>query len=892
MQQPESPFTVQAAARDYIKSGRAIVPIPKGKKAPSLMDWPDLRLTEADIPQYFSRDENLGVILGEPSGGLVDIDLDASEAVGLGDVFLPKTEAVFGRPSKPRSHREYKCEPVLKSEKFADVDGTMLIELRSTGTQTVFPPSIHPSGEQIRWESEGEPTRVDAHLLREAVSKLAAAALLVRHWPKGSRHEAVLALAGALLGAGWSVDQATEFVAAVITTAGDEEVEDRVRAVQDTAEKAAAGEPITGLNHLADLLDRKVVRKLREWLRLTPRVFAGGSGRYQATNGHLIWNKTMKDGVVPIPLTNFIASIVEEIVEDDGVDTRRVFKIQAELNGFSHEIFVPADKFASLTWVTEHLGAQAIVYPGFGLKDHARVAIQELSGSIPKGRIFTHTGWRQVEGQWVYLHSGGAISKDGPVSEIMIKLPNPLSLFTLPEPPEGEALQDAIRECLRLLDIAPEVVTVPLVTAVFRSVLGDTDFSIHLAGPTGIGKTELAAVAQQHFGSGLDARHLPGNWSSTGNALEGLGFVAKDALLVIDDYAPQASPADAFRLQREGDRIFRAQGNRSGRLRMWADTTLRAPKHPRGLILSTGEDVPLGQSLRARVLIVEISPGTVDWQALSRAQAVAAGGTYAQALSAFVQHLAEDLESARRQMHKEVAERRELLGRTGLHLRTIEIAAQLAAAWRLFLDFAVAQHAIVPADAETFWQRAWNALSQIAALQSGHQASTDPAQRFVTLLNAAIATGKAHVSTPHGEAPENPGAWGWRRPSSGGSARFSDFVGDWEPQGDRIGWLDGNELYLEPDASYGIVQKMSRESGESLAVRSHTLRKRIKEAGLLKSTEPKRQTLTVRRMIQGMRREVLHLNVRALLASAEVSEPTGPDEENPSTGESTEERRA
>src|SRR5262249_39092121 len=161
--------------------------------------------------------------------------------------------------------------------------------------------------------------------------------------------------------------------------------------------------------------------------------------------------------------------------------------------------------------------------------------------------------------------------------------------------------QDAIRESLRLLDIAPDVVTVPLLTAVFRSVLGDTDFSIHIAGPTGIGKTELAALVQQYFGSGLDARHLPGNWSSTGNALEGLAFVTKDALLVIDDFAPQASAADAFRLQREADRIFRAQGNRAGRLRMWADTTLRSPKHPRGLVLSTGEDVPLGQSLRARV---------------------------------------------------------------------------------------------------------------------------------------------------------------------------------------------------------------------------------------------------------------------------------------------------
>jgi hypothetical protein len=157
------------------------------------------------------------------------------------------------------------------------------------------------------------------------------------------------------------------------------------------------------------------------------------------------------------------------------------------------------------------------------------------------------------------------------------------------------------------------------------------------------------------------------------------------------------------------------------------------------------------------------------------------------------------------------------------------------------------------------------------------------------LLNAAIAAGKAHITTSQGGVPENPGAWGWRRPSSGGSAAFGEFVRDWDPQGDRVGWLDGNDLYLEPDASHGIVQRMSRDSGEPLGVSSHTLRKRLKEAGLLKSTDPTRQTLTVRRTIQGMRREVLHLDVPALLSPAAVSEPPGPDKENLSTGGSAEE---
>src|SRR6185436_13476176 len=112
----------------------------------------------------------------------------------------------------------------------------------------------------------------------------------------------------------------------------------------------------------------------------------------------------------------------------------------------------------------------------------------------------------------------------------------------------------------------------------------------------------LAALAQQHYGAGMDSRHLPASWSSTGNSLEGLAFAAADALLVVDDFAPGGTTADVARMHREADRLLRAQGNRSGRMRMRADATLRPPKPPRGIILSTGEDVPRGQSLRARLL--------------------------------------------------------------------------------------------------------------------------------------------------------------------------------------------------------------------------------------------------------------------------------------------------
>ena len=49
-----------------------------------------------------------------------------------------------------------------------EVAAGMLVEFRSTGTQTVFPPSTHESGEPIAWDGEmQEPASIDPQELLE-----------------------------------------------------------------------------------------------------------------------------------------------------------------------------------------------------------------------------------------------------------------------------------------------------------------------------------------------------------------------------------------------------------------------------------------------------------------------------------------------------------------------------------------------------------------------------------------------------------------------------------------------------------------------------------------------------------------------------------------------------
>ncbi|HEU5001543.1 MAG TPA: hypothetical protein VFW71_02030 [Actinomycetota bacterium] len=439
-------------------------------------------------------------------------------------------------------------------------------------------------------------------------------------------------------------------------------------------------------------------------------------------------------------------------------------------------------------------------------------------------------------------------------------LPVALTALSLPDPPVGEDLIAAIRASLRLVDLAPPHVSFPLLGATYRAVLGEVDFALHLAGPTGAGMSELASLIQRHFGAGFDARHLPGSWSSTANALELLAFTAKDMLVVIDDFAPGGQGTDVERAHRDADRVLRAQGNRSGRLRMRADGTLRAAKPPRGLILSTGEDLPRGQSVRARVLACELSPSDLDWATLTACQADAAAGRLAQALAGFVSWVAPQREALQADFRAWVPELRQAAAGSAAHRRTPDIVANLAVGWHYLLSWALSAGAINEDEWAAWWSRAWEAVGRAAGAQGYHQRGGEPAQRFLELLSRAVASGRAHLASPDGDRPDvDGGVWGWRRNSHG----------DWEPKGERVGWLaEGGNLYLDSDASYAAVQRLGQEVGDRISVTPQTLRKRLKERGVLASTDTNRQVLTVRRVLEGQRREVLHLSSTMLSSSA------------------------
>lgn len=250
------------AAQKYLARGWKVLPVAPQQKGTHISEWQDLRLTEDELEHYFKPDSNIGILLGECSGDLTDIDCDTPEAIKCAHRLLPST-LLSGRGSNI-SHFWY-TSPGVKSQKFKDLDGSVLLEIRHDLHQTVVEPSIHPSGDKYRWVNEREPREVEAPKLYDLCHKVAAATLIGRHLPVGGRHDIALALAGWLLK---NLDEyeVLEILEAAWTTqnVGSDAIKDLHSIVSDTKEKLDLGDPITGKRTLDEYLPG-LSQRISQW---------------------------------------------------------------------------------------------------------------------------------------------------------------------------------------------------------------------------------------------------------------------------------------------------------------------------------------------------------------------------------------------------------------------------------------------------------------------------------------------------------------------------------------------------------------------------------------------------------------------------------------------------
>jgi hypothetical protein len=267
MAQNKTGFDPTQTAKYWLEKKVYTVPLRSRSKRPKTTNWPHLRLVEDDLDNgAFKPGDNIGALWGDASDHAVDVDLDMEEAIWVADYILPET-FIYGRTGKERSHYVYKVMGAQTRKWQVQELGT-IVEIRSTGAQSVIPPSRHPEGGIYCTDEDEDFTQLTKLDLERYADEIAVAAVFTHHYPEaGSRHDYVHACTGALCHQEWPEEKIGRVMEAVLNVIQDEEdeINDRVTAVRNTVEHHKIGDRTKGFTSLEAWMSMPVIAALRRW---------------------------------------------------------------------------------------------------------------------------------------------------------------------------------------------------------------------------------------------------------------------------------------------------------------------------------------------------------------------------------------------------------------------------------------------------------------------------------------------------------------------------------------------------------------------------------------------------------------------------------------------------
>ena len=284
-------------------------------------------------------------------------------------------------------------------------------------------------------------------------------------------------------------------------------------------------------------------------------------------------------------------------------------------------------------------------------------------------------------------------------------------------------------------------------------------------------------------------------------------------------------------------RIMRAVGNRQGRGRLTKERGAARAYVPRGVVISTAELGAIGKSVVARQLTVDVRKDSLNMELLSAAQGQR--HVYSYAMKSFIQWVGANWDAVTETLQTEMASRRKG-GDQSQHSRLPDAINTLYCAFDLAMVWATSIGAIAESEAARLSAECWDALVGIARRQQQKVEDEDPANKFINVL----------VSLLHGRKVLIEGK---KRPDLGGDT--------------RIGWWNGVEINLLPEAAYNAVVSFMARSGDHFSATPVDLARDLNEAGWLAATEADR--MRVSRRDGGKQQPVLCLSAAKLIIHLE-----------------------
>lgn len=341
------------------------------------------------------------------------------------------------------------------------------------------------------------------------------------------------------------------------------------------------------------------------------------------TNSYLLY-KCSQGGRSNVPLTNVLPVITKRNIYTNGTDE----EVKYELTGYVLDdndkklgpIEITDKELSKLTnTLNNRFIGQVINFEANSDKKMREVV--EIIGreSVETINTYTHTGFIEDNGNKYFLYQDGNIG-----IEKNTQIKTDLTDYNIQQYSFTEKefdLKTALETEYSLLTLADNEIMIPLIATVFLSPMFSIlqnagifmNYVLMVVGKTGTYKSTISALMLSHFGN-FEVDTLPLSFRATFAGIEKVAFAAKDVLLVIDDYKPEALETAQ---EKTMEAILGLWGDRNQRIKMNSTGGLHRKYAPRGLAIVTGERLPhFSQSRLARAITIYTKEGSINFYKL------------------------------------------------------------------------------------------------------------------------------------------------------------------------------------------------------------------------------------------------------------------------------------
>ena len=540
---------------------------------------------------------------------------------------------------------------------------------------------------------------------------------------------------------------------------------------------------------------------------------------YKVIDGCLYRKAGTKNGTYDQKLCNFLPYIVSEVTIDNGVEESKRLRLGGfRPDGWSlPEIEISGNDLGSFNWLIDKWGADCVLEIGPNIRDSVRYAIQMTAQNAERQTVYEVTGWKKIKGVWRFLMPGG--------TDHTVRLPGKLGRYEFPT----EIAPDALPVLGYLLEYppAPREVVWPLLAYTFLSPLNqflheadcEPKFVILFLGRTSAGKSTLSSLFLSFFGY-FTASDLPISFRDTKNSIGECVAILKDVLTCVDDFHP-SSRREEQELTEKTQMLARSFGDRVGRGRLNADSSLMPSRPPRGNAILTAEMPPeIGESGLARCFTTEIRFGDLDPDAYKFFEDESRKGTFQSCMLAYTRWLWGKF------LHSDEVEKEFVSWLRGYfedcrdefrhssircHGRLPEIVAWLRIGMGMLLVFLEELNVLTCDQRNAYLGEFVSLLYEMARRQARSIEQDKPAHIFIRKFFALLESGQASVQQKNKPNPY--------------------------PPKDLIAYEDEEFYYILNDAAHRAVRKLCEDQGELFAISSRSLPKALAEERLIECSD-------------------------------------------------------